>query len=53
MNFDQTRSFAATDTRETSLFSDMLYDPEESYLCDNLDLGDETQECDKVFDSLD
>lgn len=47
MNFDQ------LDTRENNLFSDMLHDPDESFLCDNGDLGDETQEPDKVFDSLD
>lgn len=36
-----------------SLFSDMLHDPNESFLCDNLDLGDETQESSFMFDSLD
>ena len=36
-----------------SLFSDMLHDPDESFLTDNGDLGDETQEPNNMFDSLD
>ena len=46
-------SFDQFDTQENSLFSDMLHDPEESFLTDNGDLGDETQEPNNMFDSLD
>ena len=46
-------SFDQFDTQENSLFSDMLHDPEESFLTDNGDLEDVYEEPNSMFDSLD